>query len=165
VVVVLQYFKHDYKLVLDHGPELYLRALDDLLSGSNLTMADFDMFVPHQANGKIHEIAQSRNFPTDRLFHNFDRVGNTANASLLLAFDEIMSKNLVPDGGYVAFGAAESTKWLYACLVVRWKNLKSSTTASASTTRSKYVCIFHYRCEIVGVLARFTDAIANSYSL
>jgi 3-oxoacyl-[acyl-carrier-protein] synthase III len=131
----LQYFKHDYRLVLEHGPELYLRALDDILSNGNFTLADFDMFVPHQANGKINDIAKEKNFPAERLFHNFDRVGNTANASLLLAFDEIMTKGLVADGGLVAFGAAESTKWLYACLVVRWKNLKGQ---GSNATRVKY---------------------------
>ncbi|KAL6061403.1 Beta-ketoacyl-[acyl-carrier-protein] synthase III, variant 3 [Balamuthia mandrillaris] len=54
----LHYFKHDYRGVLAHGAELYLRALKDGLQGGGVAMGDVDLFIPHQANGKITEIAR-----------------------------------------------------------------------------------------------------------
>ncbi|KAL6061402.1 Beta-ketoacyl-[acyl-carrier-protein] synthase III, variant 2 [Balamuthia mandrillaris] len=120
----LHYFKHDYRGVLAHGAELYLRALKDGLQGGGVAMGDVDLFIPHQANGKITEIARKMGLPTDRIYSNFERVGNTANASLLLCLDEVVQEDTLPEGAIIMMLAAESTKWLYGTLLLRYSSLK-----------------------------------------
>jgi 3-oxoacyl-[acyl-carrier-protein] synthase-3 len=89
----LDKFQHDYRSVLANGPHLYLSATGDDMKRTNLTLADLDLIIPHQANGRIAEIGAKLGFPKEKVFMNFERVGNTANASLLLCLDEVVRFN------------------------------------------------------------------------
>lgn len=120
----LHYFKHDYRQVLAHGPELYFRGVQDCLQSLHLTYDDIDLFVPHQANGKVPELAEKMGIPKERVFFNFDKVGNTANASLLICLADLVEENTLPEGAKVMLVAAESTKWLYGTLLLKWTSLK-----------------------------------------
>merc|ERR1711879_451841 len=80
-------------------------------------------------NGSISNIAAKLKFPAERLYNDFERVGNTANGSLPIAVDELVEKNELPEGALVALGAAESTKWLYAVVLLRWSCLAGANDA------------------------------------
>jgi hypothetical protein len=90
-----------------------LKALD-------ISIVDVDVIVPHQANGKLAQIGAGLGFEPEKIFMNFERVGNTANASLGLCIDELADNDTLPDGALVLALAAESTKWLYGTFVLRW---------------------------------------------
>merc|ERR1712137_921768 len=119
----LSFFKHDYRAVLEHGPILFTSALRAALKGANLTIPDIDLFVPHQANGKVAELAPKFGVPKERMFQNFHRVGNTANASVLLCLADIAEENKLREGAYIVVASAESTKWLHASLVLKWTSM------------------------------------------
>ena len=51
-------------------------------------------------------------------------MGNTANASCMIALDQIATENKLAEGDLVLVGSAESTKWLYATILLRWTALK-----------------------------------------
>ena len=97
--------------------------MNDALKATGLSISDFSLFVPHQANGRIPELATKFGIPIERMFHNFERVGNTANASVMLCLAEIAEQNKLAEGDYVIIASAESTKWLYASIVLKWTSM------------------------------------------
>lgn len=116
----LHFHKQDFRRVLSHGAELYVRGINDALNALNKSIVDVDLIVPHQANGKLAHIGKGLGFDESKIFMNFERVGNTANASLGLCIDELAEQDSLPDGALVLALAAESTKWLYGTFVLRW---------------------------------------------
>ncbi len=63
--------------------------MQDCLAANSLTTEDITLFVPHQANGKVPQLASKFGVDPQRVFFNFDKVGNTANG--MLAIISIMS--------------------------------------------------------------------------
>ncbi len=80
-----------------------------LLERSELTAADVDLYVFHQANLRIIEAVGKRlGVPTEKIFVNIHRYGNTSSASTLLAIDEARTQGRIKPGSLVmqvAFGA------------------------------------------------------------
>ena len=76
---------------------------------AGLTLADIQLFVPHQANLRIIEAAmRSLQVPMDRCIVNIERYGNTSTASIPIATCEAVQKGLVHAGDkmvFVGFGA------------------------------------------------------------
>ena len=66
------------------------------------------MYIPHQMNARIIESAAKRlNLPTDRVFINIDKRGNTSAASIPIALDECLREDKIKSGDIallVAFG-------------------------------------------------------------
>lgn len=138
------FFAHNFREVLEHGPELYYRALQDCISLSGLALDEITTFIPHQANGKIPEFADKFSKTTgvditNKLYNNFERVGNTANASTYLSLSELVEKQHFQDGDTIALLGAESTKWLYGSIVLRYhpigKDVDSATRSERKAAR------------------------------
>jgi 3-oxoacyl-[acyl-carrier-protein] synthase-3 len=109
------------------GKEVYRRAVraivesaETAMATAGLTAADIDLFVPHQANIRIIDGAASRlGFPSDKVFVNIDRYGNTSAASVPIALAEAADEGRLRDGDVVllsGFGAGMS----WASAVLRW---------------------------------------------
>eukprot|EP01104_Vermistella_antarctica_P018205 TRINITY_DN6667_c0_g1_i1.p2 TRINITY_DN6667_c0_g1~~TRINITY_DN6667_c0_g1_i1.p2 ORF type:complete len:387 (+),score=77.63 TRINITY_DN6667_c0_g1_i1:361-1521(+) len=122
-------FHHDFRSVLEHGPMLYGRAANDLLTRAGLTMEDMDVIIPHQANGSVRKIAKMMGMNPDAVFVNFDRVGNCGNASCFIAFTEFLEEQTkggesrwktVKEGDLMLMISAESTKWLFGGVMLRY---------------------------------------------
>ncbi len=74
---------------------------------SGLTLADLDMVVPHQANGRIIEAMRTRlKLAPERVWNEIRLQGNTSSSSIPLALDTVLRR---PDTGarigLCAFGA------------------------------------------------------------
>ena len=70
-----------------------VRALTDtvqlVLEQSNLGVNDVSLYVLHQANQRIIDAAvEALGIPTERVFNNIQRYGNTSGASVPIALDE-----------------------------------------------------------------------------
>ncbi|NJB68986.1 3-oxoacyl-[acyl-carrier-protein] synthase-3 [Desulfobaculum xiamenense] len=64
-------------------------ACERLLEKNSMTIADVDWLVPHQANSRIIEaVGKKLEIPTERVFVNVDRYGNTSAASVGIALAE-----------------------------------------------------------------------------
>ena len=62
------------------------------------------MLIPHQANLRIINMLQKKlNMPDERVVRTVDRHANTSAASIPLAFDEVMRKDMISAGDIVAF--------------------------------------------------------------
>ena len=136
------YFTHNFRDVLVHGPRLYVEAIDAIMVNNAITLDDIDVIVPHQANGRVPELADKMGLPSEKLFCNFSKYGNTANASLFLSLDEIHRQRRMKDGESVLLLAAESTKWLYGGTLLRKvssdEHADFSRTVSSSSRTSAY---------------------------
>ena len=72
------------------------------LTAAGLTVADVDVFVPHQANRRIIDHAARRlGLSEDRVVSNVDRYGNTSAASIPICLDEAHSDGRIKAGDVV----------------------------------------------------------------
>ncbi len=95
------------------------KALEQAIRQAGLTTEDIDLFIPHQANARIIESAARHvGLPSERIFVNIDRYGNTSAASIPIALCEATEAGRVHRGdtlAFVAFGAGLT----WAAAVVR----------------------------------------------
>lgn len=100
-----------------------VRICEEILARNALSVADVDLFVPHQANLRIIEAVGSRlNIESDRVFTNVDQYGNTSSASIPLALAEARAAGRIQTGDRVlmtAFGAGLTWGALYCGLASR----------------------------------------------
>ncbi len=69
------------------------------LAKANLTAADIDWLIPHQANIRImHSTARKLKMPLEKLIVTVDQHGNTSAASIPLALDEAVRTGKVKKG-------------------------------------------------------------------
>jgi 3-oxoacyl-[acyl-carrier-protein] synthase-3 len=70
-----------------------------ILERNNLSAADVDLVIPHQANIRIMEaVAKRLGIDMERVYVNVDRVGNTSAASIPIALAEAVNADRIkPD--------------------------------------------------------------------
>lgn len=101
-----------------------VRSLSDValeaLAANNLTPADIDLFIPHQANRRILEATAKRIGLEDaQVYINVDRFGNTSGASIPIALDEVNRAGRLKAGDVVvldAFGGG----FTWGAALLRW---------------------------------------------
>jgi 3-oxoacyl-[acyl-carrier-protein] synthase-3 len=110
-----------------NGREIFkvaVRTLADCarrtLAKHQMTTADLDWFVPHQANIRIIEaVAERLKFPMDRVLVNLDRYGNTSAATIPTVLDEAIRDGRIQSGQTIlldAFGAGLTA----GAILLRW---------------------------------------------
>ena len=99
---------------------MFVDCASRILERNGLTVADLDLFVPHQANLRIIEAAAKRiDLPMERVFVNVDRYGNTGAASVYVALEEAVATGRIRRGDLVllaAFGGGFS----WGAVLLRW---------------------------------------------
>ena len=114
-------FHHDYKAILERGPSLIRRGLDWVRTCGLAPLDEIRYYVPPQANGRlIGAVAADTDLHGAQGFTNFDRVGNTASASIYIALDELNRGQRLRPGDCVALLPSEATKWTYGAILMRW---------------------------------------------
>jgi 3-oxoacyl-[acyl-carrier-protein] synthase III len=99
-------FHMDGQAVILQASRKMPRAINELLNRNQLTAADVEMFLLHQANlNLITRIATTLKAPREKFFANIARYGNTSSASLLIAADEWHRELAGPLAGPVIFSA------------------------------------------------------------
>lgn len=110
-----------------NGKELFKRAVlgmaeavEKAIAQSGVAAEDVNVFVPHQANKRIIDMAASRlKLPEDKVVININRVGNTVAASIPIALDDAVSNNLIKDNDHVLF-ASFGAGLTWGSSMVRW---------------------------------------------
>jgi 3-oxoacyl-[acyl-carrier-protein] synthase-3 len=95
-------------VVMD-GPQVYkfattvsVESAERVLDAIGMTVADVDLFVPHQANLRIIEHAARRlGIPPEKIVSNVDRYGNTSAASIPICLDEAYRSGRMRPGAIV----------------------------------------------------------------
>jgi 3-oxoacyl-[acyl-carrier-protein] synthase-3 len=95
------------------GREVFQHAVTKLgdsilvaLKANNLTPADIDWFIPHQANLRIIKgVAEHFRLPPEKVIITLGHHGNTSAASIPLALDEAIQSGKVKRGDLIIFEA------------------------------------------------------------
>jgi len=101
-----------------------VRTLEEIaretLAANNVTVADLDLYVPHQANVRILKAVTDRlGLPLEKVMLNLDRYGNTSAASIPIALDEAVRQGRIREGSLVMLGAfGAGLTW--ASALIRW---------------------------------------------
>jgi len=101
-----------------------VRMLEEIaretLAVNNVTVADLDLYVPHQANARILKaVADRLGLPLEKVMLNLDRYGNTSAASIPIALDEAVRQGRIADGSLIMLGAfGAGLTW--ASALIRW---------------------------------------------
>jgi 3-oxoacyl-[acyl-carrier-protein] synthase III len=119
----------DRKLRMD-GPEVYRNAVARMgestlaaVQGAGLTLEDIDLFVYHQANGRIlRALAEKLQLPSERVVDVIENLGNSSAATLPLGLAAAEREGRLRPGTRVllsAFGAG----YTWGAGVVEWGGL------------------------------------------
>jgi 3-oxoacyl-[acyl-carrier-protein] synthase-3 len=122
----IQIAHSDRKLRMD-GPEVYRHAVARMgeatlaaVEGAGLTLDDIDLFVYHQANGRIlRALAEKLHLPSERVVDCIENLGNSSAATLPLGLVAAEHDGLLRPGARVllsAFGAG----FTWGAGVIEW---------------------------------------------
>ncbi|GBD30647.1 3-oxoacyl-[acyl-carrier-protein] synthase 3 [bacterium HR32] len=96
------------------------RAIEEVCERAGVSVAEVDLFVPHQANVRIIQSAAERlGQPMEKFYVNVQRYGNTSSASVPVALYEAVAEGRVRDGDLVALVAFGGGLTWASCLL-RW---------------------------------------------
>jgi len=97
--------RHVFRWATSKMPEVSLSVLER----NNVSIADLDLVVPHQANKRINEfVGQKLEIPPEKIVHNIQKYGNTTAASIPLALSEAIQEGRAKKGDLIlmpAFGS------------------------------------------------------------
>ena len=85
----------------------------ELLEKAGIQPEALDMVVPHQANLRINEAFRDRmKIPQDKVYNNIQQYGNTTAATIPIALDELMEKEMLKSGDNAMFiGLGAGLTW------------------------------------------------------
>ncbi len=97
-----------YFPVMD-GPAIFKKAvrmlprvINESLEKAQITLAEIDLIIPHQANMRINQaLGQFLKLDDNKIFHNIQKYGNTTAASIPLALHEAMEQERIGKSGDV----------------------------------------------------------------
>ena len=88
-----------YKYACKLMPEMVEKALAKI----NMSVADIDLLVPHQANIRIIEsVGERLGLPAEKVVINLQKFGNTSSATIPLALEEAWNSGRIKDGDIIA---------------------------------------------------------------
>jgi 3-oxoacyl-[acyl-carrier-protein] synthase-3 len=92
--------------VFRHAVVNLAEVLNEVLEGADLTSAEVDWVVPHQANARILDAtAKKLGLPAEKVVVTVDRHANTSAASVPLAFDTAVKDGRIKRGDVVVLEA------------------------------------------------------------
>jgi len=109
------------------GNELFkvaVRSLEEVsrrvLKEANVCTEQLTLMIPHQANQRITDAVQTRlGVPSEKVYVNISRVGNTSSASIPICLDECVRSGRIKKGDLIlmsAFGAGVT----WGAVLMRW---------------------------------------------
>ena len=109
------------------GPAVFKKAIEkfpevikESLTANNLTIADLNMLIPHQANLRISQFVQQRlGLRDDQVHNNIQKFGNTTAASIPIALCEAWEEGKIKEGDLVCL-AAFGSGFTWASALLRW---------------------------------------------
>lgn len=119
--------RHDERLLRMDGHETFKRAVTalvgathDALALAGLALAEIDLFVYHQANGRIlRSVAEQLGVTGDRVLDVIADTGNTSAASVPLALADASRSGRLEPGSRVLLGAV-GAGFTWGATVIEW---------------------------------------------
>jgi len=108
--------KQVFRWATEKMPEVSL----SVLKAAELTPADVDLFVPHQANMRINElVAKKLGLSADKVVHNIERYGNTTAATIPIGLSESFAEGKLGAGKNILM-AAFGSGYTWGAAVMRF---------------------------------------------
>ncbi|MBL7701411.1 MAG: ketoacyl-ACP synthase III [Ferruginibacter sp.] len=109
------------------GPAVFKKAIvkmpevvEEALAANNLTTADINMLIPHQANLRIAQFVQQKlQLKDEQVYNNIQKFGNTTAASVPIALCEAWEQGKIKEGDLVCL-AAFGSGFTWAGALIRW---------------------------------------------
>ena len=115
---------HTIKMKGNETFKLAVRSIEavcrEAIETAGLKPSDVRWFVPHQANLRIiSAVAERLGWPSESIYLNIDRIGNTSSGSIPIALDELVRSGRVGAGDILLF-AAFGAGLTWGSSLVRW---------------------------------------------
>lgn len=108
------------QLVFKNAITRFPEVINEALVYNQLSTADIDLLIPHQANLRIAEHVQKLlQLRDDQVFNNIQKYGNTTAASIPLALSEAYEQGKVKDNDLICL-AAFGSGFVWASALIRW---------------------------------------------
>lgn len=121
------YFAMDGRQVRDFAARVVPDLITDVVKSADLSLADVDLIVPHQANGTmLRSIADTLDLRPGQMHMTIERYGNTGAASVPITLDDAVRNGLVHTDDtvlLVAFGGGMSS----GAAAMRWAKQKKGS--------------------------------------
>ena len=96
------YVKMNGREVFKFATRIMVYSAEQLLAACGKTVADVDVYIPHQANKRIIDYAAGKlGIALDKTVVNVDRYGNTSSGSIPLALEDARAEGRLRDGALV----------------------------------------------------------------
>lgn len=115
------FIRMDGKAVFRFATKTIAASTRRVVAKANLTLDDIDMVIPHQANSRIiqNSIEKQLRIPSEKVYVNVHKYGNTSSASIPLALCEAIEEGKVqPNDNLVFIGFGGGLTW--ASCTVKW---------------------------------------------
>jgi 3-oxoacyl-[acyl-carrier-protein] synthase III len=121
-----QYVKMNGREVFKFATRIMVYSAEQILAECGKTIADVDVYIPHQANKRIIDHAVDKlGVPPDRTIVNVDRYGNTSSGSIPLALVDARDDGRLTDGALVLMtGMGAGLTWGSA--LVEWSGASTN---------------------------------------
>jgi len=87
------YLRFESREIFQNGVYLFQHAIEKVISKNNLTLNDFDLIIPHQANKRIIEkLSENLKVPISKFVINIEKIGNSSAATVPIAMSELFAQ-------------------------------------------------------------------------
>jgi 3-oxoacyl-[acyl-carrier-protein] synthase III len=120
------FVKMNGREVFKFATRVMVYSAHGVLEECGKTVADVDVYIPHQANKRIIDYAADKlGIPTEKTVVNVDRFGNTSSGSIPLALADARAEGRLRDGALVLMtGMGAGLTWGSA--LIEWTNGKGA---------------------------------------
>jgi 3-oxoacyl-[acyl-carrier-protein] synthase-3 len=116
----LHFVKQDGQAVFKFAVRNMEEVCRRILDRNGLTGSDIDLFVPHQASGRIIlAAAEKLGLPREKILINIDRFGNTTAGTIPLALNDAFATGRLQRGNLVLM-AAVGAGFTVGAVLLRW---------------------------------------------
>lgn len=116
----LHYPKMEGRTVFKHAVVRFPEAMEEALERAGKTMADVDLWIPHQANERITRFVQKKyNLPDEKVVSNIDRYGNTTAATIPICICEARAEGRLKKGDLLLC-AAFGSGFTWGAFLLKW---------------------------------------------
>jgi 3-oxoacyl-[acyl-carrier-protein] synthase III len=123
----LHFLRMNGREVYKFATRVLVSSAEKLLEECGLTVDDIDLYIPHQANKRIIDhAARNLGIPTEKIFVNLQKYGNTSSASIPLCLAEAVADGRLAQGTRVLMtGMGAGLTWGSAYAV--WNDGRAAT--------------------------------------
>ncbi|MEI7472391.1 MAG: 3-oxoacyl-ACP synthase III family protein [Ferruginibacter sp.] len=109
------------------GPAVFKKAIvkfpeviQEALAANQLSIADLNLLIPHQANLRIAQFVQQKlKLRDDQVYNNIQKYGNTTAASVPIALCEAWQEGKIKEGDLLCL-AAFGSGFTWASALIKW---------------------------------------------